>query len=89
MSSVEAISHARYPDFAVHYSNEDAEWVATSPEYPSLSWLAATPSKAIEGLHKLIADVEADLAKERAQQQRAHALAAEAYAARMAGYSRQ
>lgn len=41
----------------VHWSDEDAEWVATVDEYPSLSWLAVSAEIALLGLAELLADM--------------------------------
>ncbi len=43
----------RYP-IAIHWSLEDGEWVATSPAWPGLSALEATPQRAVAGLQKTI-----------------------------------
>ncbi len=59
--SVEYIRDMHQPQYSVSYSREDGEWVATSPSYPSLSWLAPSPEEAIRGMDELIAEVEADL----------------------------
>lgn len=40
----------------VEWSEEDQEWVATHPDYPSLSWLDEDPNAAKRGLRKLMAD---------------------------------
>jgi predicted RNase H-like HicB family nuclease len=44
----------RYP-IHTHWSDEDNEWVATSPAWPALSALEATPQKAVAELQKVIA----------------------------------
>lgn len=62
--SVETI-HSGHPEFSVSYSNEDQEWVATTPDFPSLSWLAAKPDEAIAGLARLVDTVHADMQAER------------------------
>ncbi|AVI03668.1 HicB-like antitoxin [Gordonia phage Confidence] len=62
--SVETI-HRGHPHFSVSYSNEDQEWVATTPDFPSLSWLAAKPDEAIAGLARLIETVRDDVLAER------------------------
>jgi hypothetical protein len=36
------------------WSEEDGEFVATTPAYPSLSWLAPTPIEALAGLVELV-----------------------------------
>lgn len=59
--SVEMIRSINHPNYNVRYSDEDQEWVATSPSYPSLSWLAESPEEAIQGLTRIIDDVEVDL----------------------------
>lgn len=40
----------------VVWSDEDGEYVATSPEWPDLSWLASTEPEAIRGLRGVIRD---------------------------------
>jgi hypothetical protein len=50
---------------SVRFSDEDQEWVATTSDFPSLSWLAATPRKALAGLGKLVAEVRENTAAER------------------------
>lgn len=39
---------------SVNWSNEDGEYVATSDDYPSLSWLAPDAEEAYRGLAVLI-----------------------------------
>jgi predicted RNase H-like HicB family nuclease len=41
------MSHYNY---AVNWSEEDGEYVATCSEFPSLCWIAPTPEKALSGL---------------------------------------
>jgi predicted HicB family RNase H-like nuclease len=48
--------------YRVTWSEDDAEHVGLCAEFPSLSWLAATPEAALKGIRKLVADVVADLA---------------------------
>lgn len=43
----------RYP-IHLHWSDEDGEWVATSPAWPALSALAETPGAAEEQLEEAI-----------------------------------
>ncbi len=64
--AVETIPNAR-PQYSVRYSDEDNEWVATTPTYPSLSWLAGAPEEAVSGLQRLIDDVRKDLRREQAE----------------------
>ncbi|WP_235861552.1 type II toxin-antitoxin system HicB family antitoxin [Tersicoccus phoenicis] len=52
------MAHYRY---AVTWSPEDEEFVATVAEFPSLSWLAPDRIAALEGLDRLLRDVVADL----------------------------
>ncbi len=40
----------------VAWSEEDGEYVATSPEWPELSWLATSEPEAIGGLRTVIAE---------------------------------
>ncbi len=43
----------RYP-IHLHWSQEDGEWVATSPAWPHLSALAETPAEALAGTDTVI-----------------------------------
>src|SRR5438552_17341139 len=46
---------ARY-SVVVSWSEEDGEYMATSPEWPELSWLAPSEPDAISGLRRVIRD---------------------------------
>lgn len=46
--------------YEVCWSPEDGEYVATIDRFPSLSWLAATRADAVNGLYRLVLEVEAD-----------------------------
>lgn len=48
--------------YRVTWSEEDSEHVGLCAEFPSLSWLAATPEAALKGIRKLVAEVVADMA---------------------------
>jgi predicted HicB family RNase H-like nuclease len=48
----------------VAWSNEDGEYVATSPEWPDLSWLASSEPDAIRGLRRVIRESIAALERE-------------------------
>ena len=52
------INHYTY---RVTWSPEDGEHVGLCTEFPSLSWLAATPEKALAGIRKVVAEVVADM----------------------------
>jgi predicted HicB family RNase H-like nuclease len=52
------VDHYRY---AVQWSPEDDEFVATIAEFPSLSWLASDQVDAIRGLEVLVQQVIDDL----------------------------
>ena len=47
--------------YRVTWSEEDAEHVGLCSEFPSLSWLAASPEAALKGIRKLVAEVVADM----------------------------
>ena len=47
--------------YRVTWSEEDEEYVGLCAELPSLSWLAATPEDALEGIRQVVAEVVADL----------------------------
>lgn len=48
------INHYTY---RVTWSAEDDEHVGLCAEFPSLSWLAATPEKALSGIRRVVAEV--------------------------------
>ncbi len=47
--------------YRVFWSEEDAKWIGTSTEFPSLSHLAAEPADAVTGIRDLIEDVARDM----------------------------
>jgi len=47
--------------YRVTWSPEDGEHVGLCAEFPSLSWLAATPEKALAGIRRVVAEAVADL----------------------------
>ena len=49
----------------VTWSGEDKEHVGLCAEFPSLSWLAPTPEEALKGIRSVVADVIADMKKNR------------------------
>ncbi len=51
-----ALKNDRYT-YRVTWSEDDEEYVGLCAEFPSLSWLAATPEKALAGIRKVVADV--------------------------------
>jgi predicted HicB family RNase H-like nuclease len=51
--------------YRVTWSDEDNEYVGLCAEFPSLSWLAATPEAALKGIRKTVAEVVEDLKKNR------------------------
>ncbi|PFG27669.1 hypothetical protein [Corynebacterium renale] len=50
-------------EYRTEWSEEDQEYVATVPEFPSLSWLAPTEQAARAGAVALVAEVIADMDK--------------------------
>lgn len=52
------VSHYTY---RVTWSGEDAEFVATCPEFPSLSWLAPSQIDALAGLENLMNEAITDM----------------------------
>ena len=48
------INHDTY---RVTWSSDDNEHVGLCAEFPSLSWLAPSPEKALSGIRKVVADV--------------------------------
>ncbi len=49
--------------YRITWSEEDQEYVGLCAEFPSLTWLAPQPEKALKGIRKLVAEVVADLKK--------------------------
>ena len=47
--------------YRVTWSEEDQEHVGLCAEFPGLSWLAASPEKALSGIRKLVRGCVADL----------------------------
>jgi len=54
------ITNDRYT-YRVTWSEEDEEYVGLCAEFPSLSWLAATPEEALAGIRQVVSDVVRDL----------------------------
>lgn len=52
------INHYTY---RVTWSAEDNEHIGLCAEFPSLSWLAATPEKALAGVRRVVAEVVAEM----------------------------
>lgn len=52
------INHYTY---RVTWSQEDSEHVGLCAEFPSLSWLAPTPEKALAGIRRVVAEVVKDM----------------------------
>jgi len=50
--------------YRVSWSDEDQEHVGTCAEFPSLSWLAKSPQKALQGIRKVVGDVVQDMESE-------------------------
>jgi predicted HicB family RNase H-like nuclease len=49
--------------YRVTWSDDDKEYVGLCVEFPSLSWLAATPEAALKGIRNLVSEVVADMQK--------------------------
>jgi predicted HicB family RNase H-like nuclease len=47
--------------YRVIWSEDDAQSVGLCAEFPSLSWLAPNPEKALRGIRKMVADVVKDM----------------------------
>ncbi len=52
--------------YRVTWSEEDQEYVGLCAEFPSLSWLEATPEAALQGIRSLVKKVVADLKRNKA-----------------------
>jgi predicted HicB family RNase H-like nuclease len=51
----------RHYTYRVTWSEEDKEYVGLCAEFPSLSWLAEEPEKALAGILVVVRDVVADM----------------------------
>lgn len=49
--------------YRAEWSPEDGEFVGLVAEFPSLSWLAESPSEAVAGAERLVDDILADMAE--------------------------
>jgi predicted HicB family RNase H-like nuclease len=58
MSPTKKTDHFTY---RVTWSAEDSEYVGMCAEFPSLSWLAATPEAGLAGIRKLVRSVVRDM----------------------------
>lgn len=47
--------------YRITWSPEDGEHLGRCAEFPSLSWLAPTPSEALSGIQELVSDVLVDM----------------------------
>jgi hypothetical protein len=47
--------------YRVTWSPDDGEYLGLCTEFPSLSWLAATPKGALKGIRQVVSDVLADM----------------------------
>ena len=55
-----ALKNDRYT-YRVTWSEDDKEYVGLCAEFPSLSWLSATPEAALKGIRKLVAETVEDM----------------------------
>ena len=51
--------------YRVTWSPDDEEHVGLCTEFPSLSWLAKTPTAALKGIRQCVVDVLADMTQSR------------------------
>jgi len=54
------LMHDRFT-YRVTWSEEDEEYVGICAEFPSLSWLAASPEEVLAGIRTVVAEVVADM----------------------------
>ena len=47
--------------YRVTWSPEDSEHVGLCAEFPSLSWLAPTPEKALSGIRRVVSEIVVDM----------------------------
>lgn len=55
------MTHADHYTYRVRWSAEDASYVGTIAEMPSLSWIADTQSDAFAGIRDLVSDILDDM----------------------------
>ena len=48
--------------YRITWSAEDRQNVGLCAEFPSMSWMADTPERALKGIRKAVSDVVADMA---------------------------
>lgn len=48
--------------YRITWSEDDNEYVGLCVEFPSLSWLADSPEKSLQGIRNLVAEVLLDMA---------------------------
>ncbi len=56
--------NADHYTYRLTWSAEDGEHLGLCAEFPSLSWLAATPEVALQGIRALVANVVADMSQQ-------------------------
>ena len=49
--------------YRITWSEDDKEYVGLCAEFPSLSWLDASPEGALQGIRNVVAEVVADMKK--------------------------
>jgi len=57
-----SLKNDRYA-YRIIWSEEDGEYAGLCAEFPSLSWLAASPEEALRGIRKVVADAVSDMKK--------------------------
>lgn len=55
------MNNAQHYTYRVVWSEEDGEFVGLCAEFPSLSWLAPSMGKALEGIARVVNEVCADM----------------------------
>lgn len=55
--------HDDHYSYRVIWSEEDKEHIGLCAEFPSLSWLAATPEEALRGIRGVVRDAVLDMKK--------------------------
>ena len=61
MSRLEALMKSDHYTYRVTWSSDDNEHVGLCAEFPSLSWLASSPEKALTGIRKVVAEIIKDM----------------------------
>lgn len=64
-ASGQADDRDRHHNYRITWSDEAGEYVGLCDEFPGLSWLDSSPEATLDGIRRVVREVEADMAAER------------------------